>query len=96
MLWIDLLAIPADAPHVDAAYKFSNFILQPEAIAQVTNATRFANASRASLPWIKDELKKNPLIYPDPKTMSRRKPGCSREYRTGGQPHADLCTMARS
>ena len=71
MLWIDLLAIPVDAPHLDAAYKFLNFILQPAVIAQVTNATRFANANRASLPWVKGELKQNPLIYPDPKTMAR-------------------------
>ena len=40
MLRIDLLAIPIDASHIDAAYKFLNFILQPKIIAQVTNAAR--------------------------------------------------------
>ena len=32
-LWFDMLAIPADAPHKDAALAFINFVLQPDVMA---------------------------------------------------------------
>lgn len=71
LLWIDLLAIPADAPNIDAAYRFLNYILEPRVIAAITNATRYANANRAAWPFIDPQLKRNPLVYPDSKTMAR-------------------------
>jgi putrescine transport system substrate-binding protein len=71
LLWIDLLAIPADAPNIDAAYRFLNYIMEPRVIAAISNATRYANANRAAWPFIDSQLKKNPLVYPDQDTMLR-------------------------
>ena len=62
-IFIDTAAIPNDAPHVENAHRFLNFLLRPEIIAQVTTLTLSPNAIPASLKFIKDEIKNNPIIY---------------------------------
>jgi spermidine/putrescine-binding protein len=73
MLWMDVLAIPADARNVEAAYRFIDYLLEPKVIAGVTNATRYANANRAAAPWISPEIRDNPIVYPDAVTLARLK-----------------------
>ena len=69
-LWFDMLAIPADAPHPDAALAFINFILRPDVIARVTNQVRYPNAVPASRPMIHPDLLADENIYPPPKRMA--------------------------
>jgi putrescine transport system substrate-binding protein len=66
----DMLAIPADAPHPDAALAFINFLLQPPVMAGITNVTRYPNAVPASLPLIKPEIANDPSIFPTPAQMA--------------------------
>ena len=47
-MWFDQMAIPADAPNVDEAHEFLNFIMEPEVIAKATNYVYFANGNLAS------------------------------------------------
>ncbi len=61
---IDVMAIPKDAPHPDNAHKFINFLLQPEIIAAITNATGYANAVPAADALVDPALKSDPVIYP--------------------------------
>jgi putrescine transport system substrate-binding protein len=63
-LAFDMLAIPADAPHKDAALAFINFLLRPDVMAGITNATRYPNAVPASRPMIRPELLADPAVYP--------------------------------
>jgi putrescine transport system substrate-binding protein len=63
-IWIDLMAIPLDAPHPSNAHRFINFILRPEIIAQITNLTRSPNAVPASMPYIQEEVLRDEGIYP--------------------------------
>jgi putrescine transport system substrate-binding protein len=51
----DMLAIPADAPHKDAALAFINFVLQPDVMAGITNVTHYPNAVPASRPMVTDQ-----------------------------------------
>ena len=44
----DMLAIPSDAPHKEAALAFINFVLRPEIMARITDATRYPNAVPAT------------------------------------------------
>src|SRR5271166_2181359 len=44
ILWFDMLAIPKDAPHPEAAYAFINFVMTPEVIGEITNFKGYANA----------------------------------------------------
>ncbi len=64
-MWFDQMAIPADAPHVDEAHEFLNFIMEPEVIAKATNYVYFANGNLASQEFIDEEVMSDPAIYPD-------------------------------
>jgi putrescine transport system substrate-binding protein len=66
ILWFDMLAIPKDAPHPDAAYAYLNYIMEPKVTADITNFKRFANANAASGPYVQDSVKNDPGIYPPP------------------------------
>lgn len=61
---IDVMAVPADAPHPENAMAFINFLLRPEIIAGITNETGYANAVPASSQFIDPAIKSDPVIYP--------------------------------
>ncbi|WP_202969764.1 polyamine ABC transporter substrate-binding protein [Endozoicomonas atrinae] len=64
VLWFDMMAIPIDAPNPELAYQFIDYILQPEVIAEVSNAIYYANPNKASLPLIDKEITDDPNIFP--------------------------------
>ena len=69
-LGFDMLAIPADAEHKDAALAFINFVLQPDVMAAITNKVRYANAVPASRAMIRPELLADTNIFPTPAQMA--------------------------
>ena len=62
MMSVDVMAIPLDAPHVDNAHAWINAMMEPEAIAQISNETFFISANTAALPLMSKELTDNPMI----------------------------------
>jgi len=64
LMWFDFFGIPADAPHKDNAHKFLNFLMRPKEIAEASNTLYYPNGVAASLPYILDEIKGDPDIYP--------------------------------
>src|SRR5204862_4177933 len=52
---IDMLGIPADAPHPDNAHAFINYILRPDIIAAITNAVSYPNPNLAATPLRSEE-----------------------------------------
>jgi putrescine transport system substrate-binding protein len=72
--YFDMMAIPADAPHPDNAHAFINFLMDPEVIAKVTNKTRFASGNAAALPFVADDIKNDPGIYPSAEVRARLHP----------------------
>jgi putrescine transport system substrate-binding protein len=71
ILWFDMLAIPKDAPHPDAAYAYINYIMEPKVTADITNFKRFANANAASTPYVLESVKDDPAIYPPPELRQK-------------------------
>jgi putrescine transport system substrate-binding protein len=69
-LGFDMLAIPADAEHQNAALAFINFVLQPDVMAAITNKVRYANAVSASHAMIRPELLADTNIFPTPAQMA--------------------------
>lgn len=63
-LWVDSLYIPADAPHVDNAYKFLNFLMRPKIAADIANEVNYANSNRSSWKYIDPRQMNDPAIYP--------------------------------
>ena len=71
LMWIDLMAIPEDAPNVDEAYQFIDYMLMPAVIAEVSNYVYFANANEAANQYVLPEVLSDPGIYPDDATLAR-------------------------
>jgi putrescine transport system substrate-binding protein len=69
--WVDCLCVPTDAPNVQNAYKFLEYMLQPEVIAKCTNFTNYANGNIASKPFVDPAVLANPAVYPDEATLKR-------------------------
>ena len=61
---IDMLGIPADAPHPDNAHAFINYILRPDIIAAITNAVSYPNPNLAATQLVAPEIRDDPGIYP--------------------------------
>ncbi len=64
LLWFDTMAIPADAPHPKAAHAFIDYMLRPEAIAELTNNVFFANANQAATALVDPTISGDADIYP--------------------------------
>jgi putrescine transport system substrate-binding protein len=64
VVWTDVMAIPADAPHPDNAHRFIDFLLQPEVIAAITNRVAYANANAAATELIDATIRNDAGIYP--------------------------------
>jgi putrescine transport system substrate-binding protein len=67
----DAVAIPSDAPHPKNAEKWLNYLMRPKVIADITNALKYPNGNRASLPFVQDTIKNDPALYPDAATRAR-------------------------
>jgi len=67
--WVDCLCIPADAQHKDNAYKFLDYLLEPEVIAKCTNYTNYANGNLASRKFVDPSVLEDPAVYPDDATI---------------------------
>jgi len=64
LIWFDVMAIPADAPHPDNAHKFLNFIMRPEIAADITNYVWYASANASATGMVDEEVTGDPAIYP--------------------------------
>jgi len=63
LLFFDVMAIPADAPHPGNAHKWINFILKPEVSASLTNKVFYANPTTESKKFVKAEVVNNPTVF---------------------------------
>lgn len=62
--WFDMMAIPVDAPHVDNALTFINFIMDAQITADITNYVWYANGNAASMPMVDPDITSDPGIFP--------------------------------
>jgi putrescine transport system substrate-binding protein len=70
-MWFDQMAIPADAPHLEEAHVFLNYIMKPEVIAKASNYVYYANGNKASQEFIDKDIMNDPAIYPDAATLEK-------------------------
>ncbi len=68
-LWFDQMVIPVDAPNVDNAHAFINYLMTPEVIAKATNYVYYPNGIEASIPLIDKAIVEDKTIYPDDATL---------------------------
>ncbi len=63
LVFIDTMAIPADAKHVNNAHAFIDFYLRAENGAAMANEMNYPTGNKAALPMVKDEVKENKTIF---------------------------------
>lgn len=64
LVWFDLMAVPADAPHPEAAHKFIDFILKADIAAAISNYVYYAVPNTAAEPLLDEEVANNKGVYP--------------------------------
>jgi spermidine/putrescine-binding protein len=62
-LWMDNMAISKQSKKKEQAYKFINFILEPEIGAMLANYAWYMTPNKASLPYVDEELSSDPSIF---------------------------------
>lgn len=71
MMWFEAMAIPKDAPHVDAAYRLIDHLLDPHVAAGFTNAINYPSAVVAATEFVDGGLREEMAVYPPPAVMKR-------------------------
>jgi len=71
ILWFDMLAIPKDAPDVESAYAYLNYIMTPQVMADISDFKRYANANAAAQALVLPAVKDDPGIYPPPELRQK-------------------------
>ena len=64
--YIDSMAIPADAPHPEAALKWIDYNLRPEVMAGTANAVNARTGVKENAELVRPELLADPQTYPTP------------------------------
>lgn len=70
-LWTDVMAIPKDAPHPEAAHALIAYLLQPKVIAGVSNYVFYANPNLAATEYLDADLRDDAGIYPPAEVKAR-------------------------
>lgn len=68
---IENLAIPKSARHVDEAHELIQWLLDARVGAEITNLSGYPNSNEAARAFIRPDILKDPVIYPDEATLSR-------------------------
>ena len=69
-MWFDQMAIPADAPNMEEAHEFLNYIMRPDVMAKASNYVYYANCNDASKELLNEDVISDTAIYPDAETVS--------------------------
>jgi len=71
---LDVLVIPADAPHVRNAHLFIDYLLRPEVAAQNSNLIKYANAVAPDLQPLDPQVRNDPGVFPPAAVRARLVP----------------------
>lgn len=64
LMWFDQMAIPKDAPNVENAHKFIDYIMRAEVMAKASNYVYYANGNKASQALLEPDVIEDTAIYP--------------------------------
>ena len=74
VMFFDTMAIPADAEHVENAYKWINFIYRPEVQAGIVNKVSYDNPVRAADKFINPDIRANKAVFLEGEVLGRMVP----------------------
>ncbi len=70
-LWTDAMVILRRGPAQDLAYRFVDFLLEPENAAALANYTRYATPVAPAIPLLDPGLREDPVAFPPPKARAK-------------------------
>lgn len=71
MMWIDCVAIPKYAPHLNNAYKFLNFIMQPKIAALIASIDGYSTPNLQAWQYMPPDMRDSAILNPSKKTLQR-------------------------
>jgi putrescine transport system substrate-binding protein len=71
---VDVLAIPADAPHPRNAHLFINYLLRPDVAAKNAARVTYASGVAGSAALVNEALRSDSAVYPPPEARARLVP----------------------
>jgi spermidine/putrescine transport system substrate-binding protein len=71
VLAVDNMVLQKGAPRVDLALMFMNYLLEGKNSAELTNLIGSGNPNMEAVKYIKPELLKNPVIFPDKEVLPK-------------------------
>ena len=94
-IWEDDWAVAAEAPNLEGAHLFLNFVLRPEVAAQEARFTRYATGNRSALALLDDEMRNDPATYPPEEVLGKLEGGMPIDDK-GQKRRADLWNEIRA
>ena len=70
-IWFDMLAIPKDAPHPEAAHKFIDYVLSVKEAANLTNDTSYPTTIPSAKALVRPAVKADPAVFPPPAVFAK-------------------------
>jgi putrescine transport system substrate-binding protein len=71
IIWFDMYAVPADAPHPNNAHAFINYMMKPEVAAANSNFVNYATGNAASVELVDESVRNDPGVYPPPEVKAK-------------------------
>ena len=71
---VDVLAIPADAPHPRNAHLFIDYLLRPDVAAKNAMAVTYASGVAGSVALVSESMRTDSAVYPSPEARARLVP----------------------
>lgn len=69
IVWSDMMVIPVDAPNLDNAYAFIDYILDPQVSADISNYVWYGNPNLAAREFLDEDLLNDPGVFPEAGTI---------------------------
>ncbi len=69
-IWFDNMVIPKGAKNIEGAYKFINFMLDPEHAAQNTEYVGYSTPNKKALTLLPKEISEDERFYPNEETVN--------------------------
>jgi putrescine transport system substrate-binding protein len=71
IIWFDMFAVPADAPHPGNAHKFIDFMNRPEIAAANSNFINYASGNSAAVQFVDEGVRNDPGVYPSAEVKAK-------------------------
>jgi len=68
---IDCLAITKNAPHLENAYKFINFLMRPDIAKKISEEIGYPSPNLAAIKLLPKDMQNNPLLNPSSELLKR-------------------------